>query len=159
MYVLAVSTCVVLFGGQIFSAVAEEQDPLLIALSSRESAVSVAKLEEIAGGADALVSRLLVLRHQETPPFAGTRAEKILLLSYASRPEVSAALSEDVNSESYVGLARVVAANIQDVPDKASRYTLAKELIRRGKNDTSFSMYIKHLTTSGDPEMRKLATQ
>lgn len=131
-------------------------DPVVTALSVRHMTATTEQLEGLAGGADALVAKLLELRSDENTPFVGIRAEKYLL-QYADRPEVAAALDQDVKSDTMVGLARVIAMNVDKIPSAKARQSLAQSVIDRGKQQTEFKPYAQALTSSSDPEVSALA--
>lgn len=137
-------------------AVADEPDPVLFALSARHMNTSVAQLEELAGGKDQLVEKLLTWRTQESPPFVGIRAEK-LLLNYADRNDVSQALQSDVDSGKFRGLARIIAVNIDHVSDSQTRERLARSVLERAKQDQEFKTYARTLQDSTDQRVRELA--
>lgn len=133
-------------------------DALLQALSSRHFKSSTADLEKAAGSQDALVQRLLELRTQETPPFAGIRAEKILL-NYADRSDVQAALQSDIESTRFPGLARIIAANIDAVSHTDTRRKLAELAIARSSRETDFAPLARNLRNSTDSNVSTLAKQ
>lgn len=155
--VVATMSAGVLIGGVMpQSAQAQAEDPVLFALSARHFEMSTAQLEQLAGGEEALVAKLLAVRTQEKPPFAGIRAEKILL-EYAHREDVQAALEEDVQSTQYQGLARTIAVNIDSVTDSTARHRLARGVSERAQRDATFKTYAKSLASSKDEAVRKLA--
>jgi hypothetical protein len=131
-------------------------DPVLLALSNRDMTATAPELEQLAGGQDALVAKLLAYRTTETPPFVGIRAEKLLLL-YAARSDVKAALESDIGSAKYLGLARIVAVHLDTVPDSVARQVLAKQVIARAKTDADYMRYAKTLQSSSDAEVSKMA--
>lgn len=147
-----------LFSGILMtsSSALAASDPVVSALSLRHMTATTEQLESTAGGADALVSRLLELRTDETTPFVGVRAEKFLL-QYADRPEVAAALETDVKSPTMLGLARVVAMNVDKIPSPKVRQSLAQAIVERGKQESGFKPYAQALTSSSDAEVSALA--
>lgn len=151
---------IVLMAGFVACSMAHAQsgDAVLWALSARHMNTSVEELEQLAGGPDAFVARLLELRTKETPPQVGIRAEKILL-RYSAREDVQRALEDDVQSPQYKGLARVIAVNIDDVVDTSVRRRLAGHALKRGAEDSSFSPYSRSLLNSKDDGISRMARE
>ena len=143
-----------LFGGRTAAA----EDAVYLALSARHENYTRAQLESSVGGADALVARLLELRHDESLPHVSIRAEK-LLLEYADRENVQAALEEDVRSTSKKGLARTVALNVDRISDTAGRERLARAMVDRARKEADFLPYARQLSESKDATVRKLAKE
>ncbi len=137
---------------------AEASEKLSQVLGARHVTVSRAKLEQMAGGADACVDALLKLRTDETSPFVGVRAEKFLF-NYIDREEVVKALEEDIQSENRAGLARLIAIHLDKVKNAAVRKRLAELAIERGQKNLDFKPYAKVLLESGDTEVKRLAKQ
>ena len=131
-------------------------DPVLMVLSSQHMKMDIDKLEQLVGGEEVLVKRLLVLRHQGGVPFVSVRAEK-LLLHYSSREDVKAALEEDLQSPETKGLARVIAIHLDRVADSALKEGLARKLINLASADKDFLPYARAATIeSTDPKLREL---
>ena len=150
---------IIFLSAPLQSTFAQDTDPVLTALSSRDMSLNVGQLEQLAGGKEQLVQRLLQLRTQENPPFAGVRSEKLLLQYYADRPEVRAALEEDVQSPTMKGLAKIISLNINDTKDAQTRRSLAKLALERGAADEEFAKVTRHLKDSPDPEISKMARE
>jgi hypothetical protein len=140
----------------VLASAQDSTDPVLVALSNRDMTATAQELEQMAGGKDALVAKLLAYRVTEAPPFVGIRAEKLLLL-YADRSDVRAALESDISSPQYLGLARIVAVHLDSVPDSVARQALARQVIARAKTDDGYMRYAKTLHTSSDAEVSKMA--
>lgn len=138
-------------------AFAQLEDPIFRALAGYHQTASVEELEQLAGGTDALVSRLLELRQLEKPPFVGIRATKILL-GFSSRPDVQEALEADMGDESRLGVARILVTHIDSVPDQGFRRRLAERALLRVRNDPEFGRYAKTtLLGSADGQVSRLA--
>lgn len=147
----------VTFGAQLAGA-QDMDDPVILALSSRHMTVSINQLEEMAGGEDALVAKLLELRTQESPPFAGIRSEQILL-RYAHRDDVKAALESDIQSTQYKGLARTITVHIDKIEDQDARRNLARLALGRAAREADFAPYARNLRNSSDQEVSRLARE
>lgn len=137
---------------------AQNDDPLMLALANRHMTQTTAQLEQIAGGQDKLVARLLQLRTEEKLSYVAVRAEKILL-SYSARPEVADALAEDAVNPNRTGLARMITVHIDKVEAPAARKRLAELLVARGGTDAEFSPYARTLQESSDSEVSRLARE
>lgn len=124
-------------------------------LSHRHFVASQESLSKLAGGDDALVARLLELRHSETP-FVAVRAEKVLL-SYADREDVQVAIESDLQSAQMRGLAQVIAVHIDSVPSPEARMRIAQAALARAERDQSYRVYAKVLIDCSDEQVRKLA--
>lgn len=135
--------------------VAKAADAVETTLSSYELVTTQSQLEALAGGQDALVERLLVLRRTATVPAAGVRAEKILL-QYADRPEVEAALLDDISSAEFAGLARAATLNVDRAP-AAARSKIARAALERAKTDKAFESFARALLESKDESVKSLA--
>ena len=154
---LACSATIALFAAVILpSERAMAEDKVLFALSGRHMETTTVQLEEMAGGQDQLVAKLLEYRTKETPPFVAIRSEK-LLLNYAGRAEVQAALEQDVQSPQYKGLARTVAVHLDQVPDAGARQRLARAVVSRAKTESDFTSFAKGLEKSNDEKVREVA--
>ena len=133
-------------------------DELDAAMNGRHFAASREQLESYAGGADALVQRLLKLRTNEEPPFVGLRAEK-LLLQYVQLEAVVVALEEDLANPKYKGLAQMIALHLDQVSGPEVRLRLARGVIKRAKAESDFRNFAKTLTASADPAVGQLARE
>lgn len=131
-------------------------DEVVDALSGYHETKTAAQLEQLAGGREALITKLLEIRHQETPPFVGVRAAK-LLLGYADDPRVADALAADMGS--YLGLAKVITTNVDSVNHAPARERLAKLALERASRESKFVPYAKSLTQSKDAAVSKLAKE
>ncbi|MCB0345284.1 MAG: hypothetical protein KDD66_09195 [Bdellovibrionales bacterium] len=138
------------------TASAAPRGKVYTALSVRHADVSTAKLTQLAGGENQLVSELLTLRRDDSQPFISTRSEK-LLLEFAARDEVSAALEADLRDPEMAGLARIIAVYIDDVPNPEIRRNLALLAIERSKRDSAFLPYARGLKGSKDKAVAEMA--
>ncbi len=137
---------------------AQNNDPLMLALANRHMTQSTTELEQLAGGQDKLVARLLQLRTEEKLSYVAVRAEKILL-NYSARPEVADALAEDAVNPNRTGLARMITVHIDKVEEPAARKRLAELLVARAGTDAEFSPYARTLLDSSDLEVSRLAKE
>ena len=152
---LALLVCVSSVGAQSVSP-SVSSDPVLRALEGYHFNKSASELEQIAGGQEQLVSRLLELRGSEKPPFVGIRAVKVLM-SYGEREDVRSALLEDMRSASRLGVARTLVVHIDSVSNRDFRYELARQAVERAVEEESFSRYARALEDSSDERVRRIA--
>jgi len=151
--VLALTVCSLV---SVSSSVAAPPANLVGALSSRHLDYSVEELEAMVGGADNLVTHLIELRHNESRPFVGVRAEK-LLLGYADREEVQMALGDDLRSSKMAGLARIITVHIDRAPTAEARQLFATLALERAERDIRFRGYAQALVDSKDEVVSNLA--
>ena len=137
-------------------SMAADNDALYFALSNRDFSATTAQLEQIAGGREQLIGRLLELRHDSSLPAVGMRAGK-LLLGYSADARVKQALAEDMASTQYLGLARAITLHLDSIEDQSLRRSLAQVAVDRAKQDPSFVPYLKSLDSSSDDEVRRIA--
>ncbi len=124
--------------------------------SSRHMKMDIKKLEQLAGGEDPLVKRLLELRTDQTYPYVSVRAEKALLY-YSEREEVKQVLLSDLQAPEKKGLARVIAIHLDRVTNQTLKEELAKLAIERASGDKDFIPYARAATSeSSDPKLRAL---
>lgn len=121
------------------SLVAQGSEDLLVReLTSRHPSYTTESLLTIAGGEDELVSRLLVLRLEDSPASLGVSAMRVLT-DFSYRDDVRAAFLEDVSRDDRLGLGSVLLSKLDKVPDPDFKIQLAKKSLTTisGKSATS----------------------
>lgn len=134
-------------------------DALIDALSDRHSVPSFSELEKIAGGHDALISKLIELRGDQTTPMIGMRSAKILLENFQGEEAIATAFEEDLQRDDRKGIAEAISMNLDKVPSAAARQRLARGILDKASHDEKFAKYAKNLASSKDETVRALAKQ
>lgn len=106
------------------------------------------RLEELAGGEQALVAQLIELsRSDEVSAPAAMRAAHILASHYVNqsgtKSMVVQAMASDIASLNRSGLARLYAKKVDAVSDKSAKRTLSAAVVDRASRDSSFALYAK----------------
>lgn len=134
-------------------------DQLVDALSDRHKVPSLSELETIAGGHDALISRLIELRTDQTTPLVGMRSAKLLLENFQGEEAIGSAFEEDLRRDDRKGIANAIALNLDKVPSSVGRQRLAKAVLEKASHDEKYAKMARTLTTSQDEGVRELAKQ
>ena len=134
-------------------------DALTVALSDRHKIPSFAELEQIAGGHDQLIDRLLELRGDQVTPQVGIRSARILLEHFQGEENIAAAFEEDLSRDDRKGIAQVIALNLDRVPSSEARVRLAQGILEKAKSDSNYAVFAKSLIASHDTSVRELAKQ
>lgn len=150
--VLLLVCCVMMLGVESSYAQALT-DKVAVLLGDRHKAPDIAALESVAGGRDALMTRLKQLRLSVNPQLSYV-SESLLIEHYSDDPAVLAALVADVEHPDRGGHAKLIAQKLSErsevrIQREGARSELLGALLRRADHDAKVAGVLRGRLQAG----------